>query len=325
MQNNHHYFKISQQNPEKLLDEFYIFDNKHPDLKKYISNTKEIKNILITLKVLEEKNEKSKIIEKYYFELQNILNDFSNCSEFICFVNACDNILDSVKNDIGLLKKITKKYFDKRILNEVVPAEWIQAILDSKAPTRKGKCGEIKLLSLLRRVNINEVYTWDNFLSQKECTVQFSKSFNLKNIRKNLNVRIKTKKQNKKLDLIIKINDKIFLVEAKHLNTSGGEQDKQISELIEILSLKEKNKNIFYIVFLDGNYSNILLKNEKCGDKLKTQRKEIQKYLKSNPNNYWLNTSGFVSLFSDLSRASLRVSRASLRVSRASLRIKNKI
>ena len=100
--------------------------------------------------------------------------------------------------------------------------------------------------------------------------------------------------------MIIKISNKIFLVEAKHLNTSGGGQDKQISELIEILSLKEKNKNIFYIVFLDGNYSNIFLGNEKCGDKLKTQRKEIQKYLKSNPRNYWLNTNGFISLFSDL-------------------------
>jgi len=181
-----------------------------------------------------------------------------------------------------------------------VPEEWIQAILDSKAPTRKGKCGEIKLISILQKFGINEVKNWNDFFSQKECVAQFSKSFNLKNVRKNLDVKIKTKRQNKKLDLIIKINNKIFLVEAKHLNTSGGGQDKQISELIEILSLKERNKNIFYIVFLDGNYSNVFLSNKKCGDKLKTQRKEIQKYLKNNPRNYWLNTAGFTSLFSDL-------------------------
>ncbi|PIP18091.1 MAG: hypothetical protein COX43_00665 [Parcubacteria group bacterium CG23_combo_of_CG06-09_8_20_14_all_35_9] len=300
MQNNQRYFKISRQNPEKFLDKFYIFDNKHPDLEKYIANTKEIKNILITLKTLQEKNEKPKIIEKYYFELQNILNDFSNCSEFICFVNACDNILDSVRNDIGLLKEITKKYFDKRILNEVVPEEWIQAILDSKAPTRKGKCGEIKLLYILAKCGFQEVKTWEDFFNKRKRVAKFSKIFSVKNVRKNLGIKLATKKQNKKLDLIIKISNKIFLVEAKHLNTSGGGQDKQISELIEILSLKEKNKNIFYIVFLDGNYSNILLGNEKCGDKLKTQRKEIQKYLKSNPRNYWLNTNGFISLFSDL-------------------------
>ena len=52
MQSNQHYFRISQQNPEKLLDEFYIFDEKHPNLKRYVANAKEIKNILITLKTL---------------------------------------------------------------------------------------------------------------------------------------------------------------------------------------------------------------------------------------------------------------------------------
>ena len=56
-QNNQHYFKISQQNPEKSLDSFYIFDSKHPNLPQYIANTKEIKNILITIKTLQNKKE----------------------------------------------------------------------------------------------------------------------------------------------------------------------------------------------------------------------------------------------------------------------------
>ena len=50
IQNNSHYFKISKDNQEKLLDDFYVFDDKHIDLNKYIENTKEIKNILITIK-----------------------------------------------------------------------------------------------------------------------------------------------------------------------------------------------------------------------------------------------------------------------------------
>jgi len=300
IQNNQHYFKISQENPEKLLDDFYIFDNKNPNLQEYVNNTKEIKRILITIKTLQDKKENPKIINKYYQELQKSLNNFSNCSEFICFANACDNALKFVKKDINLLKKITQKYFNKRILNEVVPEEWIQAILDSKATTRKGKCGEIKLLSILKKFGINEIKNWNDFFSQKKCVAQFSKIFNMKNVREKLNVKIKAKKQDKKLDLIIKIGKKIFLVEAKHLNTSGGGQDKQISELIEIIGLKEKNQNISYISFLDGNYSNILIVNEKCGEKLKTQRREIKKYLKKNLNNYWLNTAGFKLLFSDL-------------------------
>jgi len=188
----------------------------------------------------------------------------------------------------------------KRILNEVVPEEWIQAILDSNSSRKKGKCGEIKLLSILQKLGINEVKTWDDFFVENKCVVQFSKIFSLKSTQDKLNVKIKTKKQNKDLDLIIKINKKIFLLEAKHLNVSGGGQDKQISELIEIMNLREKNENIFYVAFLDGNHSNILLDNKKCGDKLKTQRKEIKKYLKNNARNYWLNTTGFKALFFDL-------------------------
>ncbi len=98
------------------------------------------------------------------------------------------------------------------------------------------------------------------------------------------------------------MNGRIFLCEAKHLNTSGGEQDKQIAELIEVISLKEQNKNTTYVAFLDGSYSNVLLGIGDGGDKLTTQRKEIKKYLLHNPNNFWVNTAGFEALISDLNR-----------------------
>ena len=39
-QSNLHYFEISKNNQEKLFDSFYVFDAKHPELKKYIKNTK---------------------------------------------------------------------------------------------------------------------------------------------------------------------------------------------------------------------------------------------------------------------------------------------
>ena len=44
---------------------------------------------------------------------------------------------------------------------------------------------------------------------------------------------------------------------------------------MEIISLREQNKNIFYAVFLDDSYSNVFLGNEDGSDKLTTQRKEI--------------------------------------------------
>lgn len=297
IQNNLHYFKISQQNPEKILDSFYIFDEKHPQLQKYISNTKEIKNILITIRTLQKKNEDKKVITKYFLELSKILGRFSNCSEFACFINACDSFLDLARNDIILLEKIAQRYFKRRVLNEAVPEEWIQAILDSNSGRKKGQCGEKKLLNILARYDFQEVKTWKSFFKNRKCVAKFSKIFSIKNVRKNLCIKLAAKKQGKKLDLIIRTNSRIFLCEAKHLNTSGGGQNKQISELIEIISLKEQNKNIFYIAFLDGNYSNILLSNKNGGDRLMTQRKEIKKYLSKNPNNFWINTAGFRALF----------------------------
>ncbi len=299
IQSNLDYFEISKNNLEKLFDDFYVFDEKHPDLKKYIRNTKEIKNILITIRMLQNKKEKLTIIDKYFFELSKIIGKYSNCSEFACFVNACDNIIDEAKNEINLLKKITKRYFAKRILNEMAPEEWVQAILDNNSSRKKGKSGENKLIYILEKRGFKKVSDWDNFFKTDYCVVKFSKKFSLKNVRKILNIRIKTKKQNKTLDLIIKAKNKILLCEAKHLNTSGGGQDKQISELIEILGLTEKN-GVSYISFLDGKYSNILLSGNGNGDKMTTQRKEINKFLEKRPNNYWLNTAGFKSLISDL-------------------------
>ena len=297
IQNNLHYFKISQQNPERILDSFYIFDEIHPQLQKYIVNTKEIKNILITIRTLQKKSEDKKVIAKYFLELSKTLGKFSNCSEFACFINACDSFLDLAKQDIILLEKIAQRYFEKRILNEAVPEEWIQAILDSNSGRKKGKCGENKLLHILNKYGFQEVKTWEDFFKKQKCVAKFSKIFNIKNVRKNLGIKLAAKKQNKKLDLIIKINGRIFLCEAKHLNTSGGGQDKQIAELIEIISLKEQNRNISYLAFLDGSYSNVLLGDENGGDKLTTQKKEIRKYLLHNSNNFWVNTAGFTTLF----------------------------
>lgn len=106
------------------------------------------------------------------------------------------------------------------------------------------------------------------------------------------------------LDLIIKNKKTTFILEAKHLNTNGGEQNKQIDELIKILELKENNnRNIFYISFLDGTYSNKLLADSipKRSRKLRKQRQQVEKCLKNKKTrNFWVNTAGFDRLISDL-------------------------
>jgi len=51
---------------------------------------------------------------------------------------------------------------------------------------------------------------------------------------------------------------------------------------------------------LDGKYSNTPLGDNIGGDKIETRRKEIIKFLRKNPNSYWLNTFSFEKLIFDL-------------------------
>lgn len=309
LQRNLHYFDVSRGNPELPLDEYYIFDEKHKFLNTYINKTTEIKETLITIKKLINNKEKKQIINKYYGILQKSLNQYSNNSEFLAFVSACDTCLDVVKKDVVVLEKITKRYFEKRLLKDIVPEEWVQALIDSHASRKKGQAGEKKLIDILTKNNykyFDNHKILEKFLKENKAVARFSRSkksdFNIRNIRKKLKIGMKTKKQNKLLDLIIKNGNRIFILEAKHINTSGGAQDKQISELIEILSLKEAASNIYYIAFLDGYKSNILLGNQSiAGGKLQNQQKEIKHHLEKNKESLWLNTAGFISLIKDLS------------------------
>ena len=303
IQNNLYYFELSQANLEPHLDRNYFILDKHPDLDLYIEKVREIKHILITIKKLKEEKIGDDILEKYYAKLFDIFNsDFANCSELGCFVNACDTTRDLIQKDYLSFKIITDLFIDKRILDEKAPENWIQAIIDSNSSRKKGDLGEKKLISILKHYGYKEVDKWNDFLKNNKCMARFSKDiFSTPAVRENLGIKIQTKKQDKRLDLIIKNNSRVFLREAKHLNVGGGEQDKQIAEIIEILSLKESNENIHYIAFLDGTYSNMLLgKISKSAKKKIKQFNEIKKYLSQNPSNYWLNTYGFKNLFSDL-------------------------
>ncbi|OGF20799.1 hypothetical protein A2316_03150 [Candidatus Falkowbacteria bacterium RIFOXYB2_FULL_38_15] len=57
-------------------------------------------------------------------------------------------------------KKITERYFAKRVLNEIAPEEWVQAILDTNSSRKKGKSGENKLIFILKKQGFKEVFDW---------------------------------------------------------------------------------------------------------------------------------------------------------------------
>jgi hypothetical protein len=297
-------FKISQEGPEPQLDLSYFIIKKSSKIKQYIKNIKNIKETLITIKKLQEEREDKKIVEKYFKKLFEEFNEYSNCSELGCFVNACDTTRDLIREDFDSFKKITHLFIKHRIINEKAPENWVQAIIDNNASRKKGKLGENKLIKILESMGYKLVKDWEEFASCDRCFANFSKDvFSFDAVKERIGISMKTKNQGKMLDLLIKDKNKIFVLEAKHLNTGGGEQNKQIDELIKILELKESRKNIFFISFLDGTYSNKLLSSNisKRSKKLLKQRKQIEKYLKKeNSVNYWVNTKGFNFLFKSL-------------------------
>jgi len=292
-------------NPEKFLDYNYMFVNEDKDLTDYANKTRVIKHKLIAIKETLNKNKSEKIIEQLLGELQKELGKRANYSEFGAFINACDSKIEEVYNDKILLKEVTFLYLDKRKLNDIVPSEWIQALIDKEASRKKGHAGENKLVKILEGKGYVKVKTFKDFDKNKKCVAKFSKSGDVsnKNLKKKFNINIGKNTQGKTLDLVVKMNSDIYFIEAKHLNTGGGEQNKQILELIDLVKNRPFSSKHHFVSFLDGIHSNALINNSKIHksksvkNKIQNQYFDLIKALKTRKSNYWVNTAGFKKLF----------------------------
>ncbi len=296
--NNLELLEYCKKNLETFLDKNYMFVDKHKELSLYVSKTKNIKNKLIAIRELLGKNGASHVIDQLFMDLQKELDKHSNFSEFISFVNACDSRLEEVKKDMNLLKQTTYLYLEYRDLNDIVPSEWVQALVDKSTSRKKGHSGEKKLIDLLSKKGYKFVRSLKDFDSHQHCVVKFTNKgdFSNKNLKKILNVKIGKSTQNKKLDLLIKNKNGIYFLEAKHLNSGGGGQDKQIKELIDVIKIKSDQHH--FVAFLDGIHSNTILSAiGSASPKVKRQHQDILKALKLNERNYWINTEGFIKLF----------------------------
>jgi len=290
--------------PEKFLDYNYMFVKKDTNLKTHRERTIEIKELLTAIKKIRKKKNAESVEVQLFEELQERLKKYANYSEFGCFINACDSNINESINDIDLLKKITHLYLEKRDLCDITPTEWIQAIIDKGASRKKGQAGENKLIKILEKNKFIRVKKIKDFNENDKCMAKFSRSgdFSNEDIKNNFGIFIGKKTQGKKLDLIIKKSKNIYFLEAKHLNTSGGEQNKQVLELIEIIKEKPSG-DLHFVSFLDGIHSNNILnfangkKNKSEKTKEEMQNNDIKKNLTKNKNNYWINTAGFIKLF----------------------------
>ncbi len=297
--------KYCVMHPETFLDYNYMFVDKDKDLNKYANKTKFIKHKLIAIKETINKNKSHNVVNQLLSDLQKELRNYANYSEFGAFINACDSKIEEVYNDKILLREITLLYLKKRELNDIVPVEWIQALIDKVSSRKKGHAGENKLIKILESLEYINAETIEEFEKYKKCIAKFSKSgdFSNKSIKRKFDINIGKNTQNKTLDLVVKKNADIYFLEAKHLNTGGGGQNKQILELIDLIKNKTNSSNHHFVAFLDGIYSNTLLsnyqniENNSEKNKIQNQYSDLIKTLKTRKNNYWLNTAGFKKLF----------------------------
>jgi len=302
--NNLEILKYCKENPEPSLDSFYFFIKKHKNLDKYVATTKIIKQKLFAIKEMSGRKNNNGILSKLISELSQMLSEYANFSEFGSFLNACEVDIEHTKDKDKKtdFKKIVNLYLENRDLTEITPSEWIQAMIDKGASRKKGKLGEEKLMSILSKDGYLKSTSIKDLMNHKLSFGQCSKNgpFSNKAIKEEFGLNFTKHNQNKSLDLIIKKGKDIFLLEAKHIHVSGGAQDKQIGELINLVGLKSPKDNIHIVSFLDGRYSNTLLGSDPSNEKKNksdTQHKNIIHHLKINESNYWLNTTGFVKLF----------------------------
>ncbi len=303
VKSNLEYLRKSVENKESL-DSRYMSLKMHKSLNEMVETTKQIKELLITIKTLNKNNISS---EKIYSELKElVLNELGNKSEFNCFINACDSAISTIKSNPETLKSIVNLYLQYRDISEYTPKEWIQAMIDKGAQRSLGIIGQQKVIDIAIQIGFVFSETSDIFFNNPYSVAYYSK--NLKQI---IIPGINFGSQSKDLDVIFKVNEYYIFLEAKHIKESGGAQDKQIKELIELLNI-DLPKNIFLISYLDGVYSNYLLdltdqeiinpeaiKQQNLKSKVLQQRYEIILSLKKNKRGFWTNTAGLIDLLKD--------------------------
>ena len=238
-----------------------------------------------------------------------------NYSEFVSFWPVAD-ISHSIfmemndRDQLETLEKLVKKYIELRhsiYLSYGYSPVTMQVGKDAKAHKESGSLGIKKVAAMLDASGFQHVDadTPDDFMGKGDKKYIEADKKGKKLFKKLLGaygIRFlwSNKKEKKLPDILIKYKDHIFIIEHKHMKESGGGQDKQINEIISLISYQEHNPNIHYVSFLDGIYFNLFANEDLNDGKILTQLENIKKYLGLNPQNYFVNTAGFKRLIDGL-------------------------
>ncbi len=215
----------------------------------------------------------------------------------------------NMQQRLTLLRKILQKYceYRKERYDQLGYTHVIQqALYDSAVSRKQGTAGIRKIRQIIGQLlrdaeaTIQEAKTLPEFIQSEYSFYLISSKKDFYELKNKIKLKYKfgQERQEKIPDLVIKIKDRLLILEAKHIKESGGAQDKQIDELIKFISQKEEGL-ISYVAFLDGRYFN-RFRDTLSAEKVCKQREAIENALKDYPNNYFVNTAGLHKLLADL-------------------------
>lgn len=322
MINNIKLFRFSLNNPEPIIDDFYLKKGNliiSEDSKKPTDLMQKNADLLesITAYNFAKKNRNKATVRKALEKILHIVKSKNiNYSEFVSFWPVIDisyslfNKLSAV-DQLKIIESTVDKYIELRhglySFYGYTPTT-LQVGKDAKAHKESGNLGVYKVSKILDKMGYKKANgeALENFIlhgdkKYVEADKKGKKLFKSLLSRYRIKFSWSKKKEQKMPDFLIRCKSNIFIVEHKHMKEGGGGQDKQINEVISFISFGENNPKIHYVSFLDGIYFN-LFANKKYLNKGKilNQLTNIEHNLKRTGENYFVNTAGFKKLIKGL-------------------------
>lgn len=311
-------FEFSLNNPEPIIDDFYL-KNGNLIISQAAKSPTEVmtknSDLLESISAYNfARRNKNKTTAKKAIEtiLKIVKSKNINYSEFVSFwpvVDISHSIFAKMSGgeQMEIIKNIVEKYIELRhnlySIYGYTPTT-LQVGKDAKAHKASGNLGIYKVSKILAQSGFKKANaeTIESFISQGD-KKYIEADRKGKKLFKRLLSHYKIKflwsknKEQKMPDFLVRRGGDIFIIEHKHMKEGGGGQDKQMNEVISFVSFSENDPNFHYVSFLDGIYFN-LLANKKYLNKGKivSQLHNIRRNLKRRKQNYFVNTAGFKKL-----------------------------
>lgn len=313
-------FEFSLNNLEPIIDGFYLKDhgliiseNLNVSTKLMEQNSELIESI--SAYSFGKKNKSVETVEKSLTKILEIIKSENiNYSEFVSFwpvVDISHSVFMKIKKEkqIEILQNIIEQYIKLRhniYIKHGYTSTTLQVSKDAKTHKQGGDLGRNKVSKILDRYGFIKANaeTIEDFIKEDKKYIESDKKGKklFKELLKYYKIKFlwSSKKEKKMPDFLIRYKKDIFIVEHKHKKEGGGGQNGQINEILSLISFREKNKNIHFVSFLDGVYFNFFAGKHPKKGKIYEQFNSINKSLKKNKKNYFVNTAGFKKLLKEL-------------------------